>query len=50
MPVPVPAEMQGRVWGLWAEAPANHPPVYFSPNNPSPYLTPDPAKVLTPQR
>jgi hypothetical protein len=47
MPVPVPVELQGRVWCLSAEELTNNLTVYFSPNNPSPYLTPDPAKVLT---
>ena len=46
MPVPVPAEMQGRVWCLAGEDLTNDLTVYFSPNL-APYISPDPARVLT---
>ena len=46
MKVRVPAALQGRVWCLAAEDVTNDLRVHFSPDLP-PYLSPDPAKVLT---
>jgi len=45
--VAVPPELAGRVWCLSAEDVTNDLRLYLSPNIP-PYVSPDPAKVLTP--
>jgi len=48
MPVTVPAGMDGRVWCLEALDLTNDLTVGFK-GDVSPYLTPDPTKVLTPK-
>lgn len=45
LPVPVPEQMQKRVWALTAEDVTNDLSVYFSPNMP-PYFSTDPARLL----
>jgi hypothetical protein len=48
MAVTVPAEGQGRVWCLSGEDLTNDLTIRFT-GGVSPYITPDPTKVLTPQ-